>query len=202
MRWALALEALHEGCGKRPTWPAHRDAGAFLLQRLRVMRGLAGGVAGFAGVVASTLLQGEGLAGIATLAKGYRSASVDWAPVPPPRGLSPKRYARLMRIARSRELIKGRDGRVLTDTAHAAGYYDQAHFIHDFKAVTGLTPGVPGTRETAVRSRSLARKRRRRITVAIMWVRPPTKPINVKAPRGARAISQKKPIRATPSTAK
>lgn len=57
-------------------------------------------------------------------------------------GLSPKRYARLLRVARSRELIKQGGARVsLTDTALAAGYFDQAHFIHDFKAVTGFTPG-------------------------------------------------------------
>ncbi|MDI5986573.1 helix-turn-helix transcriptional regulator [Halomonas sp. M4R5S39] len=57
-------------------------------------------------------------------------------------GLSPKRYARLLRIARSRELIKRGGAAVsLTDTAHEAGYFDQAHFIHDFKAVTGVTPG-------------------------------------------------------------
>ncbi|MFW3613566.1 AraC family transcriptional regulator [Billgrantia antri] len=57
-------------------------------------------------------------------------------------GLSPKHYARLLRVARSRELIKqGGAASSLTDTAFAAGYFDQAHFIHDFKAVTGLTPG-------------------------------------------------------------
>ena len=57
-------------------------------------------------------------------------------------GLSPKRYARLLRVAHSRELIKqGGAANSLTDTALAAGYFDQSHFIHDFKAVTGLTPG-------------------------------------------------------------
>lgn len=57
-------------------------------------------------------------------------------------GLSPKRYARLLRVAHSRELIKqGGATASLTDTALASGYFDQAHFIHDFKAVTGLTPG-------------------------------------------------------------
>ncbi|AMD00570.1 helix-turn-helix transcriptional regulator [Halomonas chromatireducens] len=57
-------------------------------------------------------------------------------------GLSPKRYARLQRVARSRELIKqGGVAASLTDTAFAAGYFDQSHFIHDFKAVTGFTPG-------------------------------------------------------------
>ncbi|WP_111413103.1 AraC family transcriptional regulator [Billgrantia lactosivorans] len=57
-------------------------------------------------------------------------------------GLSPKRYARLLRVAHCRELIKqGGAALPLTDTAFTAGYFDQAHFIHDFKAVTGLTPG-------------------------------------------------------------
>ena len=28
----------------------------------------------------------------------------------------------------------------LTGIAYAAGYFDQAHFIHDFRAMTGLTP--------------------------------------------------------------
>lgn len=57
-------------------------------------------------------------------------------------GLSPKRYARLLRVARSRELIKQGGANVsLTDTALAAGYFDQSHFIHDFKAVTSFTPG-------------------------------------------------------------
>lgn len=57
-------------------------------------------------------------------------------------GLSPKHYARLLRVAHSRELIKQSGAASsLTDTAFAAGYFDQAHFIHDFKAVTGFTPG-------------------------------------------------------------
>ena len=57
-------------------------------------------------------------------------------------GLSPKQYARTLRIAHSRDLIKRGRGRTpLTDTAHEAGYFDQSHFIHDFTAVTGITPG-------------------------------------------------------------
>lgn len=58
-------------------------------------------------------------------------------------GLSPKQYARMLRIEHGRALIKRGQGRTpLTDTALEAGYCDQAHFIHDFKAVTGLTPGA------------------------------------------------------------
>ncbi|PMR76494.1 helix-turn-helix domain-containing protein [Billgrantia endophytica] len=45
-------------------------------------------------------------------------------------------------VAHSRELIKlGGSATSLTDTAFTAGYFDQSHFIHDFKSVTGFTPG-------------------------------------------------------------
>ncbi|WP_355659668.1 AraC family transcriptional regulator [Halomonas salifodinae] len=57
-------------------------------------------------------------------------------------GLSPKQYARVLRVARGRTLIKRAEGPgALTEAAYAAGYCDQAHFVHDFTAVTGLTPG-------------------------------------------------------------
>ncbi len=53
-------------------------------------------------------------------------------------GLSAKKYASLVRIARvmSDDL---RDNNI-TDKAYEAGYFDQAHFIRDFKAYTGYTP--------------------------------------------------------------
>lgn len=57
-------------------------------------------------------------------------------------GLSPKQYARVLRIKHGRTLIKRAAGSgALTEAAYAAGYFDQAHFVHDFSAVTGLTPG-------------------------------------------------------------
>lgn len=57
-------------------------------------------------------------------------------------GLSPKQYARTLRVAHGRELIKRTGGPgVLAEVAYDAGYFDQAHFVHDFTAVTGLTPG-------------------------------------------------------------
>mgnify|MGYP002622144926 CR=1 FL=1 len=31
-------------------------------------------------------------------------------------------------------------GRSLTEIAADLGYFDQSHFVHDFKAYTGLTP--------------------------------------------------------------
>ncbi|WP_375056915.1 DUF6597 domain-containing transcriptional factor [Zobellella sp. DQSA1] len=56
-------------------------------------------------------------------------------------GLSPKEYGRLLRVSHVRGRIKAGDGQRLTDLAHDAGYYDQAHFIHDFRQVVGMTPG-------------------------------------------------------------
>lgn len=56
-------------------------------------------------------------------------------------GLSPKEYGRVLRVAHVRERLKVGDGRRLTELAHDAGYYDQAHFIHDFRRVVGMTPG-------------------------------------------------------------
>ncbi|WP_102795170.1 helix-turn-helix domain-containing protein [Bowmanella denitrificans] len=56
-------------------------------------------------------------------------------------GLSPKQYSKLQRIQLARQLIKAAGPASLTELALQAGYYDQAHFIHEFKQVVGLTPG-------------------------------------------------------------
>lgn len=54
-------------------------------------------------------------------------------------GLTPKQFSRIQRVARVRDEL--RTGGSLLDTAMLCGYADQAHFIHDFKAVVGMTPG-------------------------------------------------------------
>ncbi len=54
-------------------------------------------------------------------------------------GLTPKQYSRIQRVALVRHQLRA--GAPLLDTALACGYSDQAHFIHDFKAVVGMTPG-------------------------------------------------------------
>jgi AraC-like DNA-binding protein len=57
-------------------------------------------------------------------------------------GMTPKRFARLVRFDRLlRHLRTGRDGRDWTIAALDHGYYDQAHFVREFRAFTGLTPG-------------------------------------------------------------
>lgn len=53
-------------------------------------------------------------------------------------GVSPKRFASLVRLKNIMRLHIA--GTTLTSIAHAAGYFDQSHFINDFKRVTGVTP--------------------------------------------------------------
>jgi len=55
-------------------------------------------------------------------------------------GLSPKQYYSVIRFMRAVELLKGQQS--LTRIATRSGYYDQAHFIRDFRSFSGLTPGV------------------------------------------------------------
>ncbi len=53
-------------------------------------------------------------------------------------GITPKRFAALIRIQTI--LRKFQQGQPLTTIAYEAGYFDQPHFIHDFKNFTGYTP--------------------------------------------------------------
>ncbi len=55
-------------------------------------------------------------------------------------GVSPKRYLRLLRINRVIRLIEQNHPMDLTSVAYHFGYYDQAHFINDFKLVVGHKP--------------------------------------------------------------
>lgn len=55
-------------------------------------------------------------------------------------GLSPKQY---LRIARFQKIIKLRNSKHFenyTSLAYDGAYYDQAHFIHDFKLIADLSP--------------------------------------------------------------
>ncbi|MCX6044754.1 MAG: helix-turn-helix domain-containing protein [Chloroflexi bacterium] len=62
-------------------------------------------------------------------------------------GVSPRKFASLVRLKNVLKLhARGAD---LTTIAHGAGYYDQAHFIKDFKRFTGLAPGSFFARSSA-----------------------------------------------------
>lgn len=57
-------------------------------------------------------------------------------------GLAPKQFLRVVRFQEVLGAIRqGSEPRRWADVAVACGYYDQAHFIHDFKAFTGQSPG-------------------------------------------------------------
>jgi AraC-like DNA-binding protein len=56
-------------------------------------------------------------------------------------GLTPKAVARVLRFEHAVHLAEHGDlswGRL----AHECGYYDQAHLIHEFRAISGCTPGT------------------------------------------------------------
>jgi len=62
-------------------------------------------------------------------------------------GLAPKRYSRVRRLQCVLRLIGDPDTANWADLAAHHGYADQAHLIHDFRALTGMAP-------TACRARS------------------------------------------------
>ena len=55
-------------------------------------------------------------------------------------GMSPKRFASLRRFERAVQIAAA--SRSLTHAAVEAGYYDQPHFIRDFRRFAGMTPGA------------------------------------------------------------
>lgn len=54
-------------------------------------------------------------------------------------GLAPRAFFNTQRFNRSLELIRSSDMH-LTSIAYDCGYYDQAHFIKEFRKFTGITP--------------------------------------------------------------
>jgi len=55
-------------------------------------------------------------------------------------GLSPKEFIRISKFIGSLDMMNYAKGKSLTDIAIDSGYYDQAHFIHDFREFSGMTP--------------------------------------------------------------
>jgi AraC-like DNA-binding protein len=56
-------------------------------------------------------------------------------------GLSPKKYAKVIKVnAILTALDAAQTSRKLTDIVYDFGYFDQSHFIKDFKSVVGKTP--------------------------------------------------------------
>jgi AraC-like DNA-binding protein len=55
-------------------------------------------------------------------------------------GVSPKQYLKIMRFQKAIRAIENTGSIHWSDLALESGYYDQAHFIHDFKLFSGFTP--------------------------------------------------------------
>ncbi|WP_298146520.1 helix-turn-helix domain-containing protein [Flavobacterium sp.] len=55
-------------------------------------------------------------------------------------GLSPKQLAKTIRIQTTLKVLLNEEVTSLTDLAYESEYFDQAHFIKEFKEFTGLTP--------------------------------------------------------------
>lgn len=55
-------------------------------------------------------------------------------------GLSPKQLSKTIRLQATLKLLLNKQFTSLTALAYQGEYYDQAHFIKDFKEFTGLTP--------------------------------------------------------------
>jgi AraC-like DNA-binding protein len=55
-------------------------------------------------------------------------------------GMSPKQLSRVVRLQSALKLLEKNKYSNLTSLAYESGYYDQAHFIKDFKEFTGISP--------------------------------------------------------------
>ncbi|MBL4899627.1 MAG: AraC family transcriptional regulator, partial [Colwellia sp.] len=54
--------------------------------------------------------------------------------------MTPKQYARIIRMENARILLKNKSLQSFTEIGEVAGFYDQAHFIREFKSIIGLSP--------------------------------------------------------------
>lgn len=57
-------------------------------------------------------------------------------------GITPVLYARICRFQSSLALFRQGKFRSLTEIAYSLGYFDQSHFIRDFKQFSGASPGT------------------------------------------------------------
>ncbi len=55
-------------------------------------------------------------------------------------GISPKQLGKIIRLQATLQMLLNNESKTLTEIAYETNYYDQSHFIKDFKEFTGLTP--------------------------------------------------------------
>jgi AraC-like DNA-binding protein len=107
---------------------------AFLVRRLR-----AGGEDSLARAAVDRITMAGGNIRIQTLAREL-GTSVDPLEKRFRRvvGASPKQFASIVRFRRA--IAAQGSGRTLAEVAHASGYFDQSHFVREFRAFTGEPP--------------------------------------------------------------
>lgn len=57
-------------------------------------------------------------------------------------GISPKQFGKVIRLQSALKMLLRQEGEKLTNIAYESEYYDQAHFIKDFKEFTGISPAA------------------------------------------------------------
>ena len=55
-------------------------------------------------------------------------------------GISPKQLGKVIRLQTSLQMMVNQKAETLTDIAYENEYFDQNHFIKDFKEFVGITP--------------------------------------------------------------
>lgn len=55
-------------------------------------------------------------------------------------GVSPKQLGKLIRLQTALKMLLNEDAQSLTNIAYESAYFDQSHFIKDFKEFTGINP--------------------------------------------------------------
>lgn len=55
-------------------------------------------------------------------------------------GISPSQYCKVIRVRNTLDILAGNTQKSLTEITGQLGYFDQSHFIKDFKSVTGRSP--------------------------------------------------------------
>jgi transcriptional regulator GlxA family with amidase domain len=63
-------------------------------------------------------------------------------------GLTPKLFCRVQRFQKVLRHIARSSSIDWTEIALSCGYFDQAHFIHDFRAFSGINPSLYVTNKT------------------------------------------------------
>ena len=56
-------------------------------------------------------------------------------------GISPKQYLKIIRFQNAIFQKQQNNNLSMTELSYESGYFDQSHFINDFKTLSGLTPG-------------------------------------------------------------